>query len=91
MQAAAVSLLFHQQFSGQTGVGKSPVSAHQLHPYRMLGSSVPGDPTVDVFSAADTLCPMDRGGQLGASGSAGDFYRMVSEVVSGLLCGQRDV
>ncbi|MET3573858.1 MULTISPECIES: hypothetical protein [Clostridia] len=46
---------------------------------------------MDVFSAADTLCPMDRGGQLGASGSAGDFYRMVSEVVSGLLCGQRDV
>jgi hypothetical protein len=91
VQAAAVSLLFHQQFPGQTGVGKSPVSAHQPHPYRLLGNSVPGDPTVDVFSAADTLCPMDRGGQLGASGSAGDFYRMVSEVVSGLLCGQRDV
>ncbi len=91
MQAAAVSLLFHQQFPGADRSGKIPVSAHQPHPYRMLGSSVPGDPTVDVFSAADTLCPMDRGGQLGASGSAGDFYRMVSEVVSGLLCGQRDV
>ena len=68
-------------------MGKPAVCAHQPHSYRLLGGAVSGDSCVDLLFNADFLWGAVGSGQFHISDTDGDFYRVVSEMVSRPLCG----